>query len=75
MSAINRFLDAYARPLDLNGAVAATTESFRQVVRRLPASAPGPDGIPFKAWSAGGETAIETLWLVLLYTCPSPPHS
>ncbi len=72
-NAINRFLDSYAKPLDLNGAVAPTTESFRRIVHRLPASAPGPDGIPFKAWSAGGEAAIETLWLVHIWAAEGLP--
>ena len=53
-----------------------TKSNVERVMRRLPKTSSGPDGLPYCAWQQGGEEAIETLWQVTDAQCEGelPPR-
>ena len=51
------FLDEYGKRLDLSGIRDPSLASFEALLKRVPSSAPGPDGVPFAAWQAMGRAA------------------
>ena len=52
-------------------------EKVEDVLRSLPNTASGPDGLPYAAWKYGGDEATKTLWLITNAQCDGdlPPSN
>ena len=53
-----------------------TKSNVAEVMKKLPKTASGPDGLPYCAWQQGGDEAVETLWQITDAQCEgeTPPR-
>ena len=63
--AVNTFLSQWGQKLDISTLSVPSSADVATVMDHLPHSAPGPDGIPYGAWKAGGQAAATTLHQVV----------
>ena len=60
------YLDEYAVPLDFTSCTVPSRESIAHMINKMSHSAPGPDGLPYAAWKAGGIHSAHTIHGLLL---------
>ena len=57
-------LNQHAKPFDFSAVTPPDIDDYARVLRSLPHSAPGPDGIPYAGWNAAGWHGAKSLFLV-----------
>ena len=71
-----KFLEEHNSPLDLPDLPLPSIDDFRNCLRKLTHSAPGPDGIPYGCWKSAPSTSALVLHrgLRALALGKAPPH-
>ena len=66
LSGARDFLKRFATRFDTSSVSPPSKQNLRDFLELVSDSAPGPDGIPYSAWKAAGETGVETLYQICL---------
>ena len=65
--AAQAYLELHAVPLEWSSCSPPTSAQFELILAKMPHSAPGPDGLPYAAWQAGGRASAVTLHKLLVH--------
>ena len=61
------YLETHAVPMDFSKCKPPTKAQVAELINKLPDSAPGPDGLPYSAWKAGGAESIDTTYNLIMH--------
>ena len=58
---VSTFADEWVKRFDCSEVILPGNNEFARFLTKAPASAPGPDGLPFAVWKYSGQHGVETL--------------